>query len=238
MGAARVREIFSRAKSQSPAIVFIDEIDAVAKSRGDGRLKGVGNDEREQTLNQLLTELDGFESLQLPASARVASSSLSLLAGQPAQVPPPVLICHGCRVTAPLKTTVPRHTKDARPLMGRSDCPCAPRCALPTARAHLAAPSRLPVHTSLRPPDCPCAPCCALPTARAHLAAPSRLPVRTLLRPPDCPCAPRCALPTARAHLAAPSRLLRPAKWPPGGGVQAITPRACFRQVSPRDPGQ
>lgn len=62
MGAARVREIFSRAKSQSPAIVFIDEIDAVAKGRGDGRLRGVGNDEREQTLNQLLTELDGFES--------------------------------------------------------------------------------------------------------------------------------------------------------------------------------
>lgn len=61
MGAARVREVFARAKAQSPSIVFIDEIDAVAKSRGDGKMRGMGNDEREQTLNQLLTELDGFE---------------------------------------------------------------------------------------------------------------------------------------------------------------------------------
>ena len=49
-----------RAAAQSPSIVFIDEIDAVAKSRGDGKMRGMGNDEREQTLNQLLTELDGF----------------------------------------------------------------------------------------------------------------------------------------------------------------------------------
>lgn len=61
MGAARVREMFARARQQAPCIVFIDEIDAVAKGRGDGRLRGTGNDEREQTLNQLLTELDGFE---------------------------------------------------------------------------------------------------------------------------------------------------------------------------------
>lgn len=61
MGAARVREVFARAKAQSPSIVFIDEIDAVAKSRGDGKMRGMGNDEREQTLNQLLTELDGFD---------------------------------------------------------------------------------------------------------------------------------------------------------------------------------
>lgn len=65
MGAARVREVFARAKAQSPAIVFIDEIDAVAKTRGDGKLRGMGNDEREQTLNQLLTELDGFETESL-----------------------------------------------------------------------------------------------------------------------------------------------------------------------------
>ncbi|GBG61942.1 hypothetical protein CBR_g26105 [Chara braunii] len=60
MGAARVRELFARAKKEAPSIVFIDEIDAVAKGR-DGRLRSVGNDEREQTLNQLLTELDGFD---------------------------------------------------------------------------------------------------------------------------------------------------------------------------------
>lgn len=56
VGAKRVRELFARAKSKSPAIIFIDEIDAVGKSRGANR-----NDERETTLNQLLTEMDGFE---------------------------------------------------------------------------------------------------------------------------------------------------------------------------------
>lgn len=56
MGAKRVRELFSKAKSYAPSIVFIDEIDAVGKARGGGR-----NDEREATLNQLLTEMDGFE---------------------------------------------------------------------------------------------------------------------------------------------------------------------------------
>lgn len=61
MGAARVRDVFARAREQAPAIVFIDEIDAVAKGRSDGKLRGMGNDEREQTLNQLLTELDGFD---------------------------------------------------------------------------------------------------------------------------------------------------------------------------------
>ena len=60
MGAARVRDVFARAREQAPAIVFIDEIDAVAKGRSEGRMRGMGNDEREQTLNQLLTELDGF----------------------------------------------------------------------------------------------------------------------------------------------------------------------------------
>ena len=60
MGASRVRELFAKARKESPAIVFIDEIDAVAKGR-DTRLRSVGNDEREQTLNQLLTELDGFD---------------------------------------------------------------------------------------------------------------------------------------------------------------------------------
>jgi len=61
MGAARVREVFAKARAAAPSIVFIDEIDAVAKGRSDGRMRGMGNDEREQTLNQLLTELDGFE---------------------------------------------------------------------------------------------------------------------------------------------------------------------------------
>jgi cell division protease FtsH len=59
VGASRVRELFSEAKKASPAIVFIDEIDAVGRSRGAGL--GGGNDEREQTLNQLLSEMDGFD---------------------------------------------------------------------------------------------------------------------------------------------------------------------------------
>jgi len=59
VGAARVRDMFEQAKKQSPCIIFIDEIDAVGRHRGAGM--GGGNDEREQTLNQLLVELDGFE---------------------------------------------------------------------------------------------------------------------------------------------------------------------------------
>lgn len=60
MGASRVRELFANARKECPAIVFIDEIDAIGKGR-DNRLRSAGNDEREQTLNQLLTELDGFD---------------------------------------------------------------------------------------------------------------------------------------------------------------------------------
>ena len=59
VGAARVRDMFEQAKKQSPCIIFIDEIDAVGRHRGGGY--GGGNDEREQTLNQLLVEMDGFE---------------------------------------------------------------------------------------------------------------------------------------------------------------------------------
>ncbi len=59
VGASRVRDLFKKAKENSPCIIFIDEIDAVGRQRGAGI--GGGNDEREQTLNQLLTEMDGFE---------------------------------------------------------------------------------------------------------------------------------------------------------------------------------
>nr|WP_315874348.1 ATP-dependent zinc metalloprotease FtsH [Prochlorothrix hollandica] len=59
VGASRVRDLFRKAKENSPCIIFIDEIDAVGRQRGAGI--GGGNDEREQTLNQLLTEMDGFE---------------------------------------------------------------------------------------------------------------------------------------------------------------------------------
>jgi cell division protease FtsH len=62
IGASRVRDLFKTAKESSPAIIFIDELDAIGRSRSAGVGFGGGNDEREQTLNQILTEMDGFES--------------------------------------------------------------------------------------------------------------------------------------------------------------------------------
>ncbi|HEY6342062.1 MAG TPA: ATP-dependent zinc metalloprotease FtsH [Bryobacteraceae bacterium] len=62
VGAARVRDLFEQAKLKAPCIVFIDELDAIGKSRSTGRAMGFSNDEREQTLNQLLAEMDGFDS--------------------------------------------------------------------------------------------------------------------------------------------------------------------------------
>jgi len=59
VGASRVRDLFDQAKHHAPCIIFIDEIDAVGRQRGAGL--GGGNDEREQTLNQMLVEMDGFD---------------------------------------------------------------------------------------------------------------------------------------------------------------------------------
>ena len=61
VGAARVRELFDKARSLQPSIIFIDEIDSIARARSTNSSMGGGNDEREQTLNQILTEMDGFE---------------------------------------------------------------------------------------------------------------------------------------------------------------------------------
>lgn len=80
MGASKVRDLFQQAKEKAPCIVFIDEIDAIGKKR-DGQIGG--NDEREQTLNQLLTEMDGFEGnngvIILAATNRPDSLDLALL---------------------------------------------------------------------------------------------------------------------------------------------------------------
>jgi cell division protease FtsH len=62
VGAARVRELFDKARSLKPSIIFIDEIDSIARARSSNNSMGGANDEREQTLNQILTEMDGFES--------------------------------------------------------------------------------------------------------------------------------------------------------------------------------
>jgi cell division protease FtsH len=64
VGAARVRDLFDQARQKAPCIVFIDELDAIGKSRTAGRAIGFSNDEREQTLNQLLAEMDGFDTSQ------------------------------------------------------------------------------------------------------------------------------------------------------------------------------
>lgn len=61
VGASRVRDLFKSAKDRAPSIIFIDEIDAIGRSRGRGAFMNASNDERESTLNQLLTEMDGFE---------------------------------------------------------------------------------------------------------------------------------------------------------------------------------
>ena len=81
VGASRVRELFDQAKKNNPSIIFIDEIDAVGRQRGAGI--GGGHDEREQTLNQLLVEMDGFEDRQsvilIAATNRVDVLDLSLI---------------------------------------------------------------------------------------------------------------------------------------------------------------
>lgn len=77
MGAARVRDLFNQAKKKAPCIIFIDEIDAIGKSR-DNRISG-GNDEREQTLNQLLTEMDGFDSSENPVIVLAATNRPEVL---------------------------------------------------------------------------------------------------------------------------------------------------------------
>jgi len=70
LGASRIRGLFKQARENSPCIIFIDEIDAIAKQRGGAVTAGAGNDEREQTLNQLLTEMDGFEDNLIGATNR------------------------------------------------------------------------------------------------------------------------------------------------------------------------
>lgn len=78
VGASRVRDLFEMAKKEAPAIVFIDEIDAIGKSRAAGGFGG-GNDEREQTLNQLLAEMDGFSSDANPVIVLAATNRPEVL---------------------------------------------------------------------------------------------------------------------------------------------------------------
>ncbi|HRN77987.1 MAG TPA: ATP-dependent zinc metalloprotease FtsH [Candidatus Dependentiae bacterium] len=77
VGAARVRDLFAQARKHAPCIVFIDEIDAVGRHRGSGL--GGGHDEREQTLNQLLTEMDGFQTNEAPVIVLAATNRVDVL---------------------------------------------------------------------------------------------------------------------------------------------------------------
>ena len=77
VGASRVRDLFAQARTTAPCIVFIDEIDAVGRHRGRGM--GGGHDEREQTLNQLLTEMDGFETYKKPVIVMAATNREDVL---------------------------------------------------------------------------------------------------------------------------------------------------------------
>ncbi len=78
VGASRVRDLFEQAKKVAPAIIFIDEIDAIGKSRASGGMMG-GNDEREQTLNQLLAEMDGFSTETAPVIVLAATNRPEVL---------------------------------------------------------------------------------------------------------------------------------------------------------------
>jgi len=78
VGAARVRDLFEQAKKEAPSIIFIDEIDAIGKSRAASGMVG-GNDEREQTLNQLLAEMDGFSSDSAPVIVLAATNRPEVL---------------------------------------------------------------------------------------------------------------------------------------------------------------
>lgn len=99
VGASRVRDLFKKAKENAPCIVFVDEIDAVGRQRGTGI--GGGNDEREQTLNQLLTEMDGFEGntgiIVIAATNRADILDSALL--RPGRFDRQVSICHKILVT-------------------------------------------------------------------------------------------------------------------------------------------
>ena len=128
VGASRVRDLFDQAKKVAPSIIFIDELDAIGRARGGAQSLG-GNDEREQTLNQILTEMDGFTGSEgvvvLAATNRAEILDQALL--RPGPVRPP------------------GHGQPARP--GRP--PQDPRGAHPRRAG---GPGRQPAATSPRPP--------------------------------------------------------------------------------------
>ena len=112
VGPARVRDLFAQARANAPCLIFIDEIDAVGRARGKGGFNG-GNDERENTLNQLLIELDGFS----PSSGESPALAAPPRPRRPAIAAPPSPPRHRC---------TRRACPPSRP-------PCLPPCRLPPA---------------------------------------------------------------------------------------------------------
>jgi cell division protease FtsH len=102
IGASRVRDLFAQAKAAQPAIIFIDELDAIGRARSSGGAGFGGNDEREQTLNQILTEMDGFES---------SAAVIVVAATNRAEVLDPALLRPG---RFDRRVTVPPPDKDGR----------------------------------------------------------------------------------------------------------------------------
>ena len=160
VGAARVRDLFAEARKTAPAIIFIDEIDAIGQRRG-GAGAVVSNDEREQTLNQLLAEMDGFD----PASGIVV-----LAATNRPEVLDPALLRPGRfdrQVTVPLPNLAERQAILDRALPGQAPRPRRrPGAWWPGARPASRAPT-WPTW-STRPPSWPCGPtgtCCRRPTS-------------------------------------------------------------------------
>jgi cell division protease FtsH len=102
IGASRVRDLFAQAKAAQPAIIFIDELDAIGRARSSGGAGFGGNDEREQTLNQILTEMDGFES---------SAAVIVVAATNRAEVLDPALLRPG---RFDRRVTVPAPDKDGR----------------------------------------------------------------------------------------------------------------------------
>ena len=161
VGASRVRDLFRQAKKESPAIVFIDELDAVGRARSTAGGYGGGSDEREQTLNQILTEMDGFDSstsvIVIGATNRIDVLDQALLrpgrfdrrvvvhAARPGGAPPDPRGAHARRAARGGRRPRPDRCDDAGHGRRRSREPrqrgCAPRGALGSQRGQLRATS-------------------------------------------------------------------------------------------------
>ena len=194
VGASRVRDLFEQAKANAPAIVFVDEIDAVGRHRGAGM--GGGHDEREQTLNQLLVEMDGFD---------VKTNVILIAATNRPDILDPALLRPGrfdrqIAVDAPDMIGRHRDPRGARPGQAR-DAPTSTCSPSPAARP--ASPAPTSPTSSTRPP-------CSRPAAtrRSSTTRPSTRPSTAsspARRSARASCRPRSARSPPTTRVATPS---------------------------------